>query len=62
MSSVAEIHPWTIHLSRQDDEFAAKCGANYKGMLVTETKEGAGRYLLGYKLCEKCEEENARSA
>lgn len=53
---VPAIHPWVIHLARADDEWAARCGADEKGMLVAEAKDGVSRWLLiGYKMCEKCE-------
>jgi len=50
-TTVAVIHPWTLHLSCPEQEWEARCGAPEPQMLVDQVPELP---LVGYRLCPRC--------
>jgi len=50
--NVHVIYRWTIHLSRQDEEWDALCGAQNPDLLLDKVPD---KLLLGYRICPECQ-------
>jgi hypothetical protein len=57
MSAVSQIHPWTVHIARSDDEYIGLCGAGEASDLIVEDTNNP---LPGYRICGACREEEEK--